>query len=151
MLQEEFSFLKKEILPSVGSNFPRCRKNFSPDERNFPFRFVLFCVIFCVSSVKVRKTLRAFLATTGLYKAYRRAFVMNAITPQRRAQHALSPPRCDFCHRWRSSAMELILTSFLSPILWVIPQGAVHNICSNLHPTDISQVTCRFFISVQDK
>ena len=36
--------------------------------------------------------------------------------------------------------MELILTSFLSPILWVIPQGAVHNICSNLHPTDISQV-----------
>lgn len=36
--------------------------------------------------------------------------------------------------------MELILTSFLSPILWVIPQGTVHKICSNLHPTDISQV-----------
>ncbi|CAM9737872.1 unnamed protein product [Pylaiella littoralis] len=44
--------------------------------------------------------------------------------------------------RWRSSAMELILTSFLSPILWVIPQGAVHNVMTNLHPTDLTQVSC---------
>lgn len=37
--------------------------------------------------------------------------------------------------------MELILTSFLSPILWVIPQGAVHNMMTNLHPTDLTQVS----------
>lgn len=43
--------------------------------------------------------------------------------------------------RWRSSAMELILTSFLSPILWAIPQGAVQNMMINLHPTDLAQVT----------
>lgn len=42
--------------------------------------------------------------------------------------------------RWRSSAMELILTSFLSPILWAIPQGAVQNMMINLHPTDLTQV-----------
>lgn len=35
--------------------------------------------------------------------------------------------------------MELILTSFLSPILWAIPQGAVHNMMINLHPTDLTQ------------
>lgn len=39
--------------------------------------------------------------------------------------------------------MELILTSFLSPILWVIPQGAVHNMMTNLHPTDLTQVCYR--------
>ncbi|CAM9350358.1 unnamed protein product [Ectocarpus sp. 8 AP-2014] len=44
--------------------------------------------------------------------------------------------------RWRASAMELILTSFLSPILWVIPQGAVQNMMTNLHPTDLTQVAC---------
>eukprot|EP00903_Cladosiphon_okamuranus_P014229 g13218.t1 len=44
--------------------------------------------------------------------------------------------------RWRSSAMELILTSFLSPILWAIPQGAVQNMMINLHPTDLTQVAC---------
>ena len=36
--------------------------------------------------------------------------------------------------------MELILTSFLSPILWAIPQGAVQNMMINLHPTDLTQV-----------
>ncbi|CAM9514433.1 unnamed protein product [Discosporangium mesarthrocarpum] len=44
--------------------------------------------------------------------------------------------------RWRSSAMELILASILSPILWAIPDGAVRCICSNLHPNDIEQVAC---------
>ncbi|CAB1109010.1 unnamed protein product [Ectocarpus sp. CCAP 1310/34] len=38
--------------------------------------------------------------------------------------------------------MELILTSFLSPILWVIPRGAVQNMMTNLHPTDLTQVAC---------
>lgn len=37
--------------------------------------------------------------------------------------------------------MELILTSFLSPILWAIPQGAVHNMMINLHPTDLTQAS----------
>ena len=52
----------------------------------------------------------------------------------------LSPSPFPLPLRWRASAMELILTSFLSPIMWVIPNRTVHKIYSNLHPTDISQV-----------